>query len=113
MSNAAEALARSHARDAKMRETMHKLKANVLRKALVTTGAAGYGALKRHKVPNDVKGFPWKLGLWTVFTTAEVFAKGYLQTAAGALGDTTLAVYTHDAVAEGTLIAGNGDSAQV
>jgi hypothetical protein len=97
------------------KEERHKhertmLEAGLARKAVVSMSAAGMGALQRHGTPNDIKGFPWKLGLWTVATVVEVIAKpgGYLQAVAAGVSDSTMAVYVHDAVAKGTLVAGNG-----
>jgi hypothetical protein len=95
-------------RDKRAKVTMHRLESALVRKATITLTAAGFGAMTRHKVPNAVKGFPWKLGVWAGATLVEALTDGFVQQMAGAVGDTTLGVYTHDAVAQGTLIAGDG-----
>jgi hypothetical protein len=99
---------RSHARDLKLRHHKRAIEMGLVRKACLSLGAAGLGALKKHGAPNDIKGFPWKLGLFTIASAGEVMTEGMLQTALGAIADTTLVVYTHDAVATGSLVAGEG-----
>lgn len=113
MTTAAEALTRLHNATKRHNQSMQKIETALLRKAVVTASAAGYGMLRRHKVPLSVKGFPWKLGVVLVANITEAFTKGGVQTAAGALGDYTLGSYTENATASGTLIAGEGDAAQV
>jgi hypothetical protein len=111
--NATQALARLHHATARHRQSMQKVETALLRKAVVATTAAGFGMMRRHSVSMSIKGFPWKLAVWLGATVTEAMTKGGVQTVAGALGDTTLASYTEGAVAGGSLIAGDEDSAAV
>lgn len=87
---------------------MKAIEGALLRKALITLTAGVYGAMTRYQISPTIKGFPWKLGVWVLGTIAEASTKGMTQHAAGALADTTLAIYTHDAIATNSLIAGAG-----
>lgn len=80
----------------------------IVRKAGVAATGAGLGALTAHGVSPDVKGFPWKLGVWLIAVATEAMTEGNAQQLAGAIGDATLAVYSHDAVANKSLVAGDG-----
>lgn len=107
---ASQALARLHSAGARHRSAMQRVEAAVVRKSTIVLASAGFGAMTRYKTPVAIKGFPWKLGAWALLTVAEAMTKGMTQQVAGALGDATLANYTHDAVAAGSLIAGDEGS---
>ena len=100
------ALANAHTREQKHKALMHRLEQSLMRKAALAITAGGYGAMTRANVPNTIKGFPWKLGVWALSTLAEALTSGATQATAGALADATMAVYTHDAVAHDSLVAG-------
>lgn len=108
LTEANAALASAHSRDQRHKQTIQRLEAALVRKVTGTVLAGTYGAMKRAAVPNTIKGFPWKLGTWTLFQLAEALTSGMVQAAAGAMADATMHVYTHDAVAGATLIAGEG-----
>jgi hypothetical protein len=113
MTKAEEQLARAHNRDLKHKHEMKVLEGALVRKALVTTNAGMLGAMDRLGVPKSVKGFPWKLGLWVGATIMEAVTKGMLQQASAGVSDSTLAIYTHGAIAGGSLVAGEGDGGEV
>jgi hypothetical protein len=87
---------------------MQVLEGALLRKAAVTLTAGVLGATTKYKLSPSVKGFPWKLGVWVIFTMAEAATGGMVQQAAGGAADATLAIYTNDAIASGNLVAGDG-----
>lgn len=99
---------RAHLANTKHRMHKRAIEAGLIRKATISLSAAGLGALKKHGVSNDIKGFPWKLALFTAATAGEALTDGMLQSVLGAVGDATMAVYVHDAVASGSLVAGDG-----
>jgi hypothetical protein len=99
--------ARAHARDARHRAHKAAMELGLVRKASVSLAAGAMGALKKHGTPNDIKGFPWKLALWTVSTGFELMGKGMLQAVAAGVSDSSMAIYVHDAVASGSLVAGD------
>lgn len=98
-------------RDAKAKQAMKSMEGALVRKAVVVLAAGGYGAMKKYGVTNNIKGFPVKLAAFVVTTAAQAMTKGALQQAAAAVSDTSLAVYVENAVATGSLIAGDGDAA--
>jgi hypothetical protein len=108
MASSKDALARAHNKDLKHKHEMKALEGALLRKALVTLSAGVYGAMTRYGISPSMKGFPWKLGVWVISTVAEASTRGMLQQVAGGLADTTLAIYTHDAIAKNSLVAGDG-----
>lgn len=97
----------AQARAARANLTTKALEATLVRKASGVSAAAGYGAMKLMHVPIDIKGFPWKLGVWLGVTVVEALTKGAVQAAAAGLSDTTMAVYVYDAVAKKSVIAGD------
>jgi hypothetical protein len=100
---------RAHARDTRLRQHQSAIEAGLVRKATVSLAAAATGALKKHGVPNDIKGFPWKTGLVVGATLAEALSKSRMwQSIFGGIADSNLAIYVHDAVATGSLVAGDG-----
>lgn len=101
---------RLSARDARYQQERAAIESGLIRKATVSVAAAGMGALKKHGVPDDIKGFPWKLAVWVGATALEVLspAKSLLRPIAAATSDSVMAVYVHDAVLKGSLIAGEG-----
>ena len=103
------ALEAAHRRDAKHRDIMKRLQHSLIRKAGITLTAATYGAMRRHSVPLAIKSFPWKVGVWFGSTLVEAMTKGGVQAVAGAISDTTMASYTENAIATGSLIAGDGN----
>lgn len=108
MSKEAEALARKEASAARLNQKMKVIEGALVRKAAVVTSAGMYGAMDQFGVPKAIKGFPWKLGVWALMTGVEAMTKGAVQQFAGGVGDTTLGLYVHGAVAGKTLIAGDG-----
>jgi hypothetical protein len=103
--------ARSHSSQLRHRQHKRMIESTLIRKATVTIAAATMGAMKKAGWTDEIPGikFPWKLLGWTIATTAEVLAKpGPLQAVAAGASDSFMAVYVHDAVATGSLIAGNG-----
>jgi len=94
---------------ARQREGVKVLEQKLARKAVIVLNSGVQGAMQHYGVPNGVMGFPWKVGLWGVAQIAEVMLNGgYAQEAAGGIADSTLAIFTHGAIAGGTLIAGDG-----
>jgi hypothetical protein len=102
------ALARAKNRDHKHALAMRAVEGAFVRKSVGVLAAGTMGAMKRAAVPEDVKGFPWKLGLWTVAQLAQVLLDGMPQQVAGGIADSTISIYTYNAVVKGTLIAGEG-----
>jgi hypothetical protein len=100
---------RAHARDTRYRHEKHMIESGLVRKATVSLAAGAMGAMKKHGMANDIKGFPWKLAVWTVATAAEALSKGMVQSIAAGISDSTMAVYVHDAVATCSLVAGGGE----
>lgn len=79
----------------------------ILRKAGVSMTAAAYGAMNRYAVPNNISGFPWKLGVWLGATLVEALADSRVLTAFSAgVSDATMAVYMERAISTKTLVAG-------
>jgi hypothetical protein len=113
LKQANETLERLRNRDSRAKLGMQRLEHALVRKAAVATSAGVMGAMRRHGVPNEIKGFPWKMGIWTVATIFEALGKGLVQSVAGGIGDSTLAIYTHNGVATGSLIAGEGNGGEV
>jgi hypothetical protein len=107
-SEALSIASRAHARDARHRLHKKAMELGLVRKATVSLAAGAMGAMKKHGVANDIKGFPWKLGLWTLATGFELMGTGMLQAAAAGVSDSAMAIYVHDAVASGSLVAGDG-----
>ena len=101
--------AENRARLAVQRAKTQKMQMTLLRKSMVLGTAAGLGTLARYGVPNTVGGFPWKVALALGATVGEATTKGAWQASFGGLSDSTIAIYTHNAVAQNTLIAGGGD----
>jgi len=113
MSKLEDALARLQTREVKHKSSVKTLQAALVRKASVVTTAAVYGVMKRMGVPQDIKGFPWKLGVWALVTTVEATSKGLMQQTAGGIGDITLGLWTHGAIAMKSWVAGDGEGGEV
>jgi hypothetical protein len=98
---------RAHAAQARHRLHKQAMELGLVRKASVSLAAGAMGALKKHGTPNDIKGFPWKLLVWGAATGLEMMGRGMLQAAAAGVSDATMAIYVHDGVATGSLVAGD------
>jgi len=110
---AEEALAAAHRRDMKHKAANHQLAAAAVRKGVIALTAGGYGAMDLYGVSKTVKGFPWKIAVWFGATLTEALASGMVQQTAGGVGDTTFALYLHDAIANKTVIAGDREGGEV
>ncbi len=100
---------RAHARDARHRMKMRRIEGAIVRKSVVTLSAAGYGALHRFGIKDDVKGFPWKMGVWIGATLVEALVSSPLvQNIAAGVSDSTMAVYTERSIATKSFVAGAG-----
>jgi hypothetical protein len=78
----------------------------VIRKVTIAGTGAGLGYWKKKGMPLEFLGVPSKLGLAGLATVVEIVAKGAVQRFAGAVSDAALAVYTHEAVEAGAVVAG-------
>lgn len=88
------------------RDKSSRLEQGIVRKATISmTGAAlGYG--KNKGMPIELVGVPTKLALGAVTTIGELVTKGAMQRFFGAVSDASLAVYAHEAMQEGSFVAG-------
>ena len=98
---------RLHNLNRKHRETTAEIEHAVLHKAALSLTAATFGALARNDVPAEIKGVPWKLPLWLLAQTVEAVSGGPLATIAGGVADAAMAVYTANAIANKSWVAGN------
>ena len=112
MANAAVELAKTQATQkvaaAKQLAVKKGWESLLWRKAAVLTTATTLGVMTRKQIPVTVAGFPWKVVVATAAQVVEGIAKGPVQAVAGGMADAVTAIYTHDAIAGGTLIAGDG-----
>jgi len=91
------------------RTKMRSFEHAIVRKGVVTLAAGGYGAMHRLGVKDDVKGFPWKMGVWLGATLVEALASNpIVQNVAAGVSDATMAVYTERSIATKSLVAGAG-----
>jgi hypothetical protein len=114
--NLAEANARLQAADKRQNKSATQTKAiesALLRKSMNTLTAGGFGAMNRFAVPPTIKGFPWKLGVWTIATGIEAMARGYVQAAAAGISDSTMTIYLYDSITKGTVIAGDEGGGEI
>jgi hypothetical protein len=100
------ALSRAHTRDMRHKQTMAQLEGALVRKASGVFTSGVLGSMAIYGVPVDIKGFPWKLGVWTAATLTEAMTSGMVQKAAGGVGDATMAIYTYLAITRKTVVAG-------
>lgn len=96
-------------RDKRHRQVMKNLAGNLVHKGVGLATAGTFGLLRKKGVSMGVKGFPIKLGIWTIATITEVLTDGLLQQAAGGLGNQSINSYLENAIATGTMIAGEGE----
>lgn len=96
---------------AKDKQSAKTLEGAFVRKSVSGLTAGAYGTMKRMGVSNTVKGFPWKLGVFSFATLVEAMSKGMVQSAAAGVADMTFGIYLHDAIASGSLIAGEDEDA--
>ena len=80
----------------------------LVRKSGVALTSVGLGALRKHGVSPGVKGLPWKPLAWLGLTMVEAFGKGVVQSFAAGASDATMAVYLENAIASGSMVAGEG-----
>jgi hypothetical protein len=100
---------RDHAAKARRRAHVRAFEGTLIRKSAVALSAAGFGAMKRNGVADDLHGFPWKLGLWLGATLLEGLShSNVLSNFAAGVSDAAMAVYTANAIATKSLIAGEG-----
>jgi hypothetical protein len=95
----------------KHRQMTSEIEHAVLRKATIALTASGFGALARNSVPSEIKGVPWKLPLYLIAQVIEAVAQGPVATVAGAIADTSLSVYTANAIATKNWVAGEASHA--
>jgi hypothetical protein len=98
---------RAQASRARQRQKVRQFEHAVFRKSGLAVGAVLIGVGQRNGVPVDVAGVPWK----PVFALAAMLTEAFssspvVSQIAGGLGDAAMATYVKDAVANGTLIAG-------
>lgn len=103
---ASSAIERLKEGNKRAREKTNRVEQGIVRKATISlTGAAlGYG--KRKAMPTEVGGVPIKLLIGAAGTVGELVTKGAIQRFFGAAGDAALAIYSHEAVQEGSFVAG-------
>lgn len=100
------------ARNVQQKHKAHvrQFETTILRKAGVSLTAAAYGAMNRYAVPNNINGFPWKLGVWLGATLIEALSDSKIVTAFSAgVSDATMAVYMERSISNKTLVAGEID----
>jgi hypothetical protein len=103
---ASSAIERLRESTKRAREKTSKVEQGIIRKATISlTGAAlGYG--RQRNMPVAIAGVPIKLVIGAVGTVGELMTKGATQRFFGAAGDAALAVYAHEAMQEGSFVAG-------
>ena len=104
---------RSQRRDARLRQEKRNFERALVRKTGVTLTAGVYGTMSRLGVPNDIMGFPWKLGAFVGATLVEALADGHVQAFAAGMSDATLAIYMDRSIVNKTLISGEGSGEAV
>ncbi len=108
LTEANQKLEAAEARNQRAKLGTKTLEGVLVRKSMVVLTSTSFGAMRKFKVPTTIKGFPWKLGVWTLVTGVEALSKGMVQQAAGGISDTTMGIYLYDATATGSVIAGEG-----
>lgn len=103
---------RSQNRDARHRMQVKHFEAALVRKAAVSMAAGAYGVAQRSGVKNDIKGFPWKMGVWLGATLVEALSKGMVQSFAAGVSDATMAIYMENAISTKTFVAGDAVSGE-
>lgn len=103
---AGSALERLRESNQRARAKTTALEQNIVRKALISGTGAALGYASKKGVREELGGVPVKLGLAALGALGELLLKGAAQRAAGAVGDASLAIYSHEAMQEGTFVAG-------
>lgn len=104
MSTALDRLRDSNARQ---RAKTTALEQNIVRKATIGATGAALGYASKKGMREELGGVPIKLALSGVGALGELLLKGAAQRFAGAVGDASLAIYSHEAVQEGSFVAGS------
>lgn len=106
----AEQSAASEARSSLRRKLAGDALVNgAVRKGMVALTSGVYGALHRYGVRDDIAGFPWRLGVWTLATITEALSRGAVQSTAAGISDASMAVYLERAIATDSLVAGDNN----
>lgn len=105
-----EALAHAKSINKNARAKAERAEQGIVRKAVVAGTGAAIAYAEKKGMPDEMLGVPSKLAVGVGLTLVEIFAKGAVQRIAGAVSDASLAVWSHEAVQEGSFVAGDGSS---
>lgn len=106
----ASELARIKQHALNQRRKAQELEQGFMRKSMIALTAAAMGYAEKKGAPLAVMGVPLKLVIATGGSVGEAISRGPARRFLGAIGDTALAVYTHDAVKSGGFIAGDDET---
>lgn len=102
----ASAIERMRDATKRARDKSNKIEQGIVRKATVSLTGAALGWGKKKAWPTELGGVPIKLAIGAIGTIAELTTKGAVQRFFGAASDASLAIYSHEAVQEGSFVAG-------
>lgn len=100
------AIDRLQATAARQRDKTRALEQNIVRKVVLSGTGAALGYASKKGVREEIGGVPIKLGLAAIGALGEIMLKGGAQRFAGAVGDASLVIYSHEAIQEGSFVAG-------
>ncbi len=100
------AIDRLQAANSRAHQKTRAMEQNVVRKVVISGTGAALGYASKRGMREDVAGVPIKLAMAAVGALGEILLKGAPQRLSGAIGDASLAIYSHEAMQEGSFVAG-------